>query len=513
MVKQQMYQEIQAYKRRGYGISATAEKLKLSRKTTAKYYRMSECEFSRYRREAAYREKGFDSQADEIVAIYRENGFRQLNIAAVYDYLEERFGTLTYSEKTLRNYIRYLQEIERLRIEERVRMYEKVPQLPFGRQMQMDFGMYRCRSGLNLYIFSAVLSASRYKYMIFQDRPFRTLDVISHMLNCFDYFGGIVEEVVIDQDALLVVSENHGDIVYTEAFAAFIEEMGLHMYVCRKADPETKGKVESTIKYVKRNFLKIRDFEHLEDANDRLMRWLVRRANGKLSQATKRIPSELMEYERESLRPLRNSIFRKDARIAREERSVNEKSYISVGGSLYSVPTRYRRKMVEVYVTAQKVFVFDAIGGNAVCEHAVAAFPGSTVTDKGHFREREHSTEHLRREISTLFDLPLWHEFLEENRQQFPRYTRDQCLEARRHFCGEIDREVLGQSLRFCLELHTVSYSDLKDTYEYLRTGEEEPQSCEPLKISRELPKVQVNSRSVEEYHELLCSLSEGAHR
>ncbi|MDP6736530.1 MAG: hypothetical protein QF732_08535, partial [Nitrospinaceae bacterium] len=49
--------------------------------------------------------------------------------------------------------------------------------------------------------------------------------------------------------------------VYTEAFAAFIEEMGLHMYVCRKADPETKGKVESTIKYVKRNFLKIRDFE------------------------------------------------------------------------------------------------------------------------------------------------------------------------------------------------------------------------------------------------------------
>jgi len=39
--------------------------------------------------------------------------------------------------------------------------------------MQLDFGRYRCRSWLALYIFAAVLSASRYKYVIFQAQPFR----------------------------------------------------------------------------------------------------------------------------------------------------------------------------------------------------------------------------------------------------------------------------------------------------------------------------------------------------
>ena len=46
-----------------------------------------------------------------------------------------------------------------------------------------------------------------------------------------------------------------------------IEEMDLSMYLCRKADPESKGKVENSIKYVKRNFLAIRDSTNPEDAD------------------------------------------------------------------------------------------------------------------------------------------------------------------------------------------------------------------------------------------------------
>ena len=126
--------------------------------------------------------------------------------------------------------------------------------------MQLDFGQYRCRSGLKLFIFAGVLSASRYKYVIFQDHPFKTKEVIDHLLNCFDYFGGVPEEMVIDQDNLLVVSENAGDIIYTDDFKFFIEEQEIRMYVCRKSDPETKGKIENVIKYVKYNFFNTRDF-------------------------------------------------------------------------------------------------------------------------------------------------------------------------------------------------------------------------------------------------------------
>jgi hypothetical protein len=106
---------------------------------------------------------------------------------------------------------------------------------------------------------------------------------------------------VIDQDSLMVVSENAGDIIYTDDFKLFIEEQDICMYVCRKADPETKGKIENVIKYVKYNFFNTRDFLNIEEANKSVFKWLKRRANGKISQATKQIPALLIENEREHL--------------------------------------------------------------------------------------------------------------------------------------------------------------------------------------------------------------------
>ena len=75
------------------------------------------------------------------------------------------------------------------------------------------------------------------------------------------------------------------------------------------------------MKFVKGNFLGSRDFEAVEEANAGVLGWLPRRANGKISQATKQIPAVLLEEERAHLRPLRNSIFRKDMlRAGRSER-------------------------------------------------------------------------------------------------------------------------------------------------------------------------------------------------
>ncbi|MCD6151819.1 MAG: ATP-binding protein, partial [Deltaproteobacteria bacterium] len=61
-------------------------------------------------------------------------------MSSVYDYLEERYGKLPGDEKTLRNYIGYLIQTEKLTLNEKIRTYTKVPELPFGYQMQLDFG-------------------------------------------------------------------------------------------------------------------------------------------------------------------------------------------------------------------------------------------------------------------------------------------------------------------------------------------------------------------------------------
>ncbi len=182
--------------------------MEIDPKTVTKYCRMDEKEFQSYRSEIMFRDKVLGKYEKDILEIYEKNEFKKLNMSSVYDYLEERYGNLPGNEKTLRNFISYLLQTDKLTLNKNIRAYTKVPELPFGKQMQLDFGQYTCLSGLKLFIFATVLSASRYKYVIFQDHPFKTKEVIFHLLSCFEYYGGKPKELVIDQDSLMVVSEN-----------------------------------------------------------------------------------------------------------------------------------------------------------------------------------------------------------------------------------------------------------------------------------------------------------------
>ena len=506
-----MYEKVQHFKRQGYSRSEIAEELEIAPKTAAKYYGIDEQVFREYRREHMFRAKVFEEYEKDILEVYKKNEFGKLNMSAVYDYLEERYGTLAGNEQTLRNYIDYLIQTDKLRLEEKIRLYTKVPELPYARQAQVDFGQYRCISGLKLYIFASLLSASRYKYVIFQDHPFKTKEVIHHLLNCFSYFGGMPQEMVIDQDSLMVVSENAGDIIYTDDFRYFAEEQEIRMYVCRVADPETKGKIENLIKYVKLNFLAIRDFKTLGEANESVMTWLKRRANGKISQATKQIPALLIRHEREHLRPARNSIFRKDSLQGREERNVNEKACISVDACGYQLPSKYRNRTVEIYVTKQKLFVFDLCTGEEIIEYELSSIPGRIIYKREHKRETEKTAEELRKQVRAMYEGQSWKRFTEQNFKRFPRYVRDQCLEAKKYFMGkDIDLDILERALEYCLENDTLSFSNLNDTYAYFKRESEGIkdilQEREALGLESHInhEPLDVNQRSLSVYKELI---------
>ena len=470
MIRKKMYKKIQSFKRQGYSRNEIATELAIDPKTTAKYFQMEEEEFQAYRKAHMFRDKVFAEYKEDIVEVYEKNEFKKLNMTSVYDFLEEKYGQLPWAEKTLRNYVNYLIETEKLSLDENIRIYRKVPELPFGKQMQLDFGQYMCGSGLKLFIFAAVLSSSRYKYVIFQDHPFKTKEVIDHLLNCFDYYGGMPKELVIDQDSLMVVSENAGDIIYTDDFKYFIQEQETSMYVCRASDPETKGKVESLVKYVKCNFLNIRDFKSIDEANESVFRWLKRRANGKISQATMKIPAMLIEHEREALRPLRNTIFRKDSLLGRDDRSVNEKACISVDSCLYQLPSRYRNKTVEIYETRQKLFIFDVYSGEEIVAYEISLIPGQLICKREYKRETDKTAKELKDYVTHMFNTENWKQFTEKNFKTFFRYVRDQCIEAKRHFVDKgIEIDILDEALKYCLENDTLSFANLRDTYAYFK--------------------------------------------
>ena len=474
MKKRKMYKQIQTFKRQGYSRNKIAMELEINPRTAAKYYKMDEDDFRVYRTEHLFRDRSFAEYGRDILEVYAKNNFRKLNMSSVYDYLEERYGELPGNEKTLRNFISYLIQTDKLTLNKNIRTYTKVPELPFGRQMQLDFGQYTCRSGLKLFIFAAVLSASRYKHVIFQDHPFKSKEVIDHLLSCYDYFGGIPKELVIDQDRLMVVSENAGDIIYTDDFRYFIEEQEIRMYVCRGDDPETKGKIENLIKYVKYNFFNTRDFLNIGEANKSVFKWLKRRANGKISQATKQIPAILIESEREHLRPVRNSIFRKGSLIGREERLVNEKDCISVNACGYQLPPKYRNKTVEVYVTRHKLFIFDLYTGEEIVEYDLSPIPGKKASKREFKREKGKTVKELKEQVTGMFEGENWKKFTARNFQAFPRYIRDQCVEAKRYFdVKDIDIFILERALEYCLENNTPSFANLNDTYAYFKREHE----------------------------------------
>jgi|TARA_Y100000031_G_scaffold143149_1_gene173360 transposase len=421
MIRGKMYGKVQLFKRQGYSISEIASDMEIDPKTAAKYYVMNGRQFKAYRKEHMFRDKVFEEYEKDILKVYKMNEFQRINMSAVYDYLQEKYGTPIGTEQTLRNYIDYLIKTDKLRLKEKIRLYRKVPELPFGRQIQLDFGQHKCKSGLKLYIFASLLSASRYKYVVFQDHPFRTKEVISHLLNSFDYFKGVPEEIVIDQDNLMVVSENAGDIIYTNDFKYFIEEQKIRMYVCRAQDPETKGKIENLIKYVKHNLLSIRDFKSIDEANESGFKWLKRRANGKISQATKKIPAYLIEEERKHLRPLRNSIFRKNSHLGREKRIASEKAYISVDASNYQLPLKYRNRTVETYVTKHKLFVFDLWTGKEIIEYELSPIPGKILSKREHGRETNKTAKELKALVCQMFESENWKSFTARNFKTFPR--------------------------------------------------------------------------------------------
>jgi transposase len=487
MVRKEMYRKILQLKQKGLSKTKIADALGLNYRTVTKYLKMSEQDFRVYQKHQLYKGKLFDPYMNDILDIYKANNNQKVNMAAIYDYLEEKHGSLPGSERSLRNFIYFLITTERLTLNEKERIYKAVPELPLGRQMQLDFGQYCCPGGLKLYILAALLSSSRYKFAVFQDTPFTTKDVILHLLTCFDYFGGIPEEMVIDQDKLMVVSENKGDIIYTNDFSYFIDEMDIRMYVCRKADPESKGKIENFIGYIKHNFLEVRDFNCVAEANNSLEDWLIRRANGKISQATRRIPDQDIIIEREKLRPIRNSIFRKELILGREERTVSDKGYISVQTCQYLLPSKYKNKKVEIYVTPHRLFVFDIYTEKEIVNYELSLIPGKLVSKREFKRESDQSLKEIKAKVAELFSLSNWTEFLKLNYKKYGRYVRDQALEALKLFKGKkIDEFIFDKALEFCIHNQTVSMSQLNDTYTYtLQQYEESKDMFTPEEMQR----------------------------
>ena len=274
----------------------------------------------------------------------------------------------------------------------------------------------------------------------------------------------------------MVVSENHGDIILTKQFAYFQEEMGFNMRVCRAADPESKGKVENLVKFVKSNFFSARTFETFEELQERLSSWLERKANGSISQATLQIPALAFENEKKYLRPMRSSIFKKLPTDHIETRRVDKQSLISLLSCKYSVPSSYRLTEVGIKTVGTELHIYDLEKNIVIAKHQISLIPGQIQLNKDHFRDKTGKIKEKLNNLIFRYDLPEWQDFVKSNYKKYKRYARDQFGQAEKLLPLMADLKFLSKALMLCLDLKNFSFMQLYEAYQYYKTQEEERQ-------------------------------------
>jgi len=299
VTKYEMYERIQGLKLKGYGKRRVARETDISRGTVDKYWDMTEDEYIQCLIESKTRTKILDPYRVFIKTEIETH--REITGSIIHDHLLEKHPELDVSARTVREYVAVLREELGLPTVVNIRQYQEVAELPPGMQAQVDMGEKVMRDFFGkvqkVYIFAMVMSHSRKKFVCFQDHKFNADEfVVAHDL-AFRYFGGRTMEIAYDQDRVMSVSENAGDLILTETFAAYSRYAGFSIHLCRKSDPQSKGKIEAVIKYVKNNFLSCREYPGISRLNSDGLAWLERTANAKKHDTTKMVPNRVFMEE------------------------------------------------------------------------------------------------------------------------------------------------------------------------------------------------------------------------
>jgi len=474
-----MYHEVHRQHREGLKPAQIARELVMDRRTVKKYLAMGEEEYEHF----------IDNQTrrHRILAPY-ENFVRtrldhcpEASSAQVHDWLKEHHDDLiNVDEKTVFNFVLHVRSKYGIPKSFDHRDYEKVPELPYGLQTQVDFGEYNMTTDeggrKKIHYISFVLSRSRMKYSYYSDRPFTTRKVIIAHEAAIAFFGGMTREFVYDQDTLLLIAENHGDLVMTEAFRSYAEYRGFQLYFCRKSDPQSKGKVENVVKYVKYNFLRGRIFINVEILQGESLAWLHRTANVKEHSTTKKIPMEEWLIERDYLQPITGSF---EVENVKDEHDVRKDNVVTYKGNFYRVPRgTYHPPKTKVHLehTEDNQLIIYNMEGKVIATHAIYPGKGEIVGGSHYKRELEERIDDLIDEISNQFTNPVpVKQYCQQVRKDKPRYIRDQ-LGIIKRLLKNYPLEFVEQAVIFCAESKIYRAKDLESVVkrDYLKQSQEE---------------------------------------
>lgn len=283
----------------------------------------------------------------------------------------------------------------------RKRVYKPIETLP-GEQAQVDWGHFGHievdGQRKPLYAFSFVLSYSRIRYV-----EYTTSQNMTTFLNCHQralhYIGGVPEQILYD-NCKTVVADRLGSVVqFNRDLLRFAAQYSFKPKACWIADPESKGKVENSLQYVRRDFFYARPADDLDILNQEALRWCDEVANEKKHSVTREVPSDRLSDERAALAPLPD--YSVDV-FAQATRRVRKDATFLFETNQYSVPHRFSCSSVLLHAFEDRLEVY--AGDELATVHRRSYDRGQLILDEEHYQDRPAGRRKRKSQLQADFE-------------------------------------------------------------------------------------------------------------
>ena len=382
---------------KGLSIRAISRETGVSRNTVRKYLRCDEQQLCDYK-DNPERVHQIDSYFPYIKHLLRH--YPGLSSVKIRRKLKEKFTDFTVSDRTLR---RHVAQLRQQVCEKQVRYYEPVLDMVPGQQCQVDPGELRNvmigGKETTVYFVVFVLSYSRLMYVACSLEPINTPIFIRMHDAAFRYFGGCPSEVVYDQTKLVVIDEQYRELNLNQRMAEYATLAGYSIRACEGYDPESKGKVEAGVKYVKNNALYGETFASFDELQGYLSHWLDEVANVRIHGTTGKQPQAFYEAdERDAMQSYFSPAVVQQGGQGMT-RQADKTGLISFKANKYSVPLAYQRQQVGVRQEGNQLMILDRHSHQEIARHPLHQGQGKIIKNTHHYRDPSVKITELEQQV------------------------------------------------------------------------------------------------------------------
>ena len=227
----------------------------------------------------------------------------------------------------------------------------RLPETNPGQYAQADFGrLGKLWDGATkkvrmAWAFIVTLAFSRLMY-VHVTFKLDTRAVIEGLEAAWQYFGGITRILIVDNLTPVVDRPDRYNPRINKTFLEYAQSRGFIVDPTNSGHARGKPIIENNVYYVKKNFFAGETFISLEDCQERAVYWCSNVAGVRIHGTTRQRPLDLFEEaEKEKLAPYDEKRY-DTPYFARPK--VHADHHISFKKSLYSLPTKYIGKNVDV---------------------------------------------------------------------------------------------------------------------------------------------------------------------